>query len=216
MTKEKPVSLHTLQRLPLYLEYLKSHETVQNISARALSDALSLGEIQVRKDLASVCDSGRPKTGFDRGTLVADIEAFLGVDDVNDAILVGAGRLGQALMGYEGFRRYGLSIVAAFDSDAGRQGGDSAHPVFPMEKLPDLVNRLCIRIGVITTPAANAQQVCDLMTANGILAVWNFAPIRLKAPDGVLIQNENMAASLALLRRHLQAALQEADRRKES
>lgn len=215
MTTEKSVSLQTLQRLPLYLEYLKSHADAQNISARALADALSLGEIQVRKDLASVCDSGRPKTGFDRAALVADIEAFLGVEDVNDAILVGAGRLGQALMGYEGFRRYGLSIVAAFDSDARAQGEHNGRPVFPMEKLPGLVNRLGVRIGVITTPAANAQQVCDLMTANGILAIWNFAPTRLKAPDGVLIQNENMAASLALLRRHLQDALQEADRRTE-
>jgi redox-sensing transcriptional repressor len=200
------VSLQTLQRMPLYLNYLRSAAAAgrENISAKAIADALSLGEIQVRKDLASVSDGGRPKVGYNRQALIRDVEAFLGYSDAKQAVLVGAGKLGRALMGYGGFQQYGLSIVAAFDSDPGAQGMDeSGLQVYPLEQLPEVCGRLHIRIGIVTVPAPAAQEVCDRLVAGGVLAILNFAPAHLSVPDGVLVESENLAASLAQLSRHL-------------
>ena len=113
---EKDISKATLKRLPTYLSYLKSMpaDAPANISATALAAGLSMGEVQVRKDLALVSDGGRPKIGYNRERLIADIEEFLGYGDTNDAVLIGAGKLGRALLGYSGFAEYGLNIVAAF------------------------------------------------------------------------------------------------------
>lgn len=207
---EKTVSIQTLKRLPAYLNYLTAlpKDENANISAKAIAEALSLGEIQVRKDLAAVSDGGRPKVGYGVQTLIADLEAFLGYHDVSDAVLVGAGKLGRALLSYEGFQSYGLNIVAGFDTDAREGATAGGKPIFPMEKLPDLVTRLNIRIGIITAPAEAAQEVCDLLTTNGVLAIWNFAPAHLNAQKNILVRNENMAASLAMLRKHLDSAMQ--------
>ena len=209
---EKSVSLQTLQRMPLYLNYLRAlpDDAGLNISAKTIAEALSFGEIQVRKDLAAVSAGGRPKVGYNRRNLTADIEAYLGYDNINDAVLVGAGKLGRALMGYAGFQAYGLNIVAAFDSDPATLGMDeSGKPVLDVGRLKDLCRRMNIRIGVITVPARQAQRVCDELVESGVLAIWNFAPTHLSAPAGILIRSENMAASLALLSKHLTDAAQE-------
>ena len=209
---DKTVSLHTLQRMPQYLSYLISLPDKDDgyISAKAIGEALSLGEIQVRKDLAAVSDGGKPKVGYRICDLIGDMESFLGYDDVNDAVLVGAGKLGRALMGYRGFEKYGLNIVAAFDTNPSTLGKDeSGKPVFPMEKLGSLCRRMNVRIGIITVPAEVAQQVCDSLVDSGILAIWNFSPTHLTAPEHILIKSENMAASLAMLSKHLKNAMQE-------
>ena len=110
--ERKEISKAVLKRLPGYLSYLKSlpEGTATYISATALANALGMGEVQVRKDLAMVSDGGRPKIGYLREKLMEDISQFLGYDNTTDAILVGAGKLGQALMGYGGFEEYGLNI----------------------------------------------------------------------------------------------------------
>ncbi len=200
------VSRQTLERLPDYLNILKSISLkgVRNVSAKAIADALGLGEIQVRKDLAAVSSGGKPKIGYISADLIADLEIFLGYRDVHDAVLVGAGQLGRALMSYGGFTDYGLNIVTAFDANEEilfSPIGDK--PVLPMNELQDLCMRLKIRIGIITVPAQQAQGVCDLLVQSGVLAIWNFAPTHLLVPDHILVKNENMAASLALLSKHL-------------
>ena len=165
-------------------------------------------KVQVRKDLALVSDGGRPKIGYQRLGLVEDIEQFLGYDNTNDAVLIGAGKLGRALLGYSGFSEYGLNIVAAFDSDASVAGTDaSGKPVLPLSALEDLCSRRKILIGILTVPAAAAQGVCDLLIRNGIKAIWNFAPTHLDVPPQILVQNENMATSLAVLSKHLSAQM---------
>ena len=202
----KPISVQALQRLPAYLHYLKSLPVDKDtkISAKALGNALGYGEIQVRKDLSAVSDGGKPKVGYCTAELIRDIESFLGYDDLNDAVLVGAGKLGKALLSYEGFKAYGLNIVAAFDSDCDKLGEDeSGKQVLPIDKLENLCSRMKIRLGIITVPAASAQEVCDILVKSGVEAVWNFAPTHLVVPDGVVLKNENMASSLAILSKHL-------------
>lgn len=208
---EKEISKATLKRLPTYLSYLKSMpgDAPANISATALAAGLSMGEVQVRKDLALVSDGGRPKIGYNRERLIADIENFLGYGDTNDAVLIGAGKLGRALLGYSGFAEYGLNIVAAFDSNDAIIGtSKSGKPIMHLSRLAETCRRFKVKIGIITVPAEHAQAVCDLLIENGIMAIWNFAPKHLTVPENILVQNENMAASLALLSKHLNEHMQ--------
>ena len=117
--------------------------------------------------------------------------------------------LGQALLGYGGFAEYGLNIIAAFDSDEDRLGTDkSGKPILALHQLEDFCKGHSVRIGIITVPAANAQAVCDRLIAGGIEAIWNFAPKHLDVPEHILVQTENMAASLALLSKHLTERLE--------
>lgn len=208
---EKEISRATLKRLPTYLSYLKSMpaDSPANISATAIAAALHMGEVQVRKDLAMVSDGGRPKIGYQREGLIMDIEQFLGYGNTHDAVLIGAGKLGRALLGYNGFAEYGLNIVAAFDaSDALVGTSNSGKPIMHLSRLRDVCMKHRVRIGIITVPAEHAQKVCDTLIENGIRAIWNFAPTHLDVPEDILVQNENMAASLALLSKHLNDRMQ--------
>lgn len=200
------VSRQTLERLPIYLRFLKSLEKrgPANTSAKAIADALRLNEIQVRKDLAAVSTGGKPKIGYIITNLISDLENYLGYNNVNDALLVGAGKLGKALMSYRGFADYGLNIVAAFDIDDDTiEKSEDGKPIYPIENLQNLCERMKVRIGIITVPAESAQLICNMLVKSGILAIWNFAPTHLDVPENVLVQNENMATSLAILSKHL-------------
>ena len=198
------ISKHTLQRLPMYLSYIKGlpEDAPKNISATTIAEALQLNDVQVRKDLASVSSSGKPKVGYNVKDLIAELEAFLGYNDIDNAVIVGAGSLGKALLNYSGFKAYGLNIIAAFDlceEPTEFQG----KTVFPIAQLESFCRKVNIHIGIITVPASSAQEICDLLVNSGIRAIWNFAPVQLVVPDGILVQNENMASSLALLSNHL-------------
>ncbi len=208
---DKKISKSVLKRLPGYLAYLKSlPETAPpNISATALANALGMGEVQVRKDLAMVSDGGRPKIGYQRESLIDDIEQFLGYDNTTDAVLIGAGKLGQALMGYKGFDEYGLNILAAFDAKPKAAHSEEGKPIYDIAKLESFCRSHNVLMGIITVPADSAQHVADQLIAGGIKAIWNFAPIHLDVPAGILVQNENMATSLAVLSVHLQAQIKE-------
>ena len=205
------VSIKTLQRLPDYLNCLKSllRSNVETVSAKTVAESLGLGEIQVRKDLASVSTGGKPKVGYVTRDLIRDLETYLGYHDSHDAVLIGAGKLGKALLSYEGFKEYGLNIVAAFDTKGSETNDDLPVKILPIETLSDLCRRLQISIGIITVPAAYAQGVCDILVQSGVLAIWNFAPTHLYVPGNILVKNENMAASLAILSQHLSKKLLE-------
>ena len=208
---KKQVSKFVLRRLPIYLSYLKSLGDNESpyISATALASALGMGEVQVRKDLAMVSDGGRPKLGYPRDLLIEDIEQFLGYDNTTDAILVGAGKLGQALMCYKGFDEYGLNILAGFDKSPDVEVTDNGKPIYPMDRLEDFCRTNKVLMAIITTPDRAAQEVCDQLISCGIQAIWSFASVHLEVPDGVKVHNENMATSLAILSVHLQAQMRE-------
>lgn len=198
------ISKHTLQRLPMYLSYIQGlpEDAPKNISATTIAEALQLNDVQVRKDLASVSSSGKPKVGYNVKDLIAELETFLGYNDIDNAVIVGAGSLGKALLNYSGFKAYGLNIIAAFDlceEPTEFQG----KTVFPIAQLGSFCRKVNVHIGIITVPASSAQEICDLLVESGIRAIWNFAPVHLVVPDGMLVQNENMASSLALLSNHL-------------
>lgn len=211
MMDKKDISKAVLKRLPGYLNYLKSltDSAGPYISATALANALGMGEVQVRKDLAMVSDGGRPKVGYIRESLIEDIEQFLGYDNTTDAIMVGAGKLGQALCGYKGFDTYGLNILALFDIAPKTSKTDEGKPILHMSEMADFCHKNKVLMGIITVPAEAAQEVCDQLIAAGIKAIWNFAPAHLDVPENILVQNENMATSLAVLSMHLQAHIKD-------
>lgn len=197
------MSKAALNRLPAYLRYLKKidKQDVETVSCTAIADGLHLNSVQVRKDIALVSSvAGKPKKGFVTKELIADLEKFLGYDNNHDAIIVGVGGLGKALIGYASFSNYGLNIAAGFDVNDSVIGTFiNKKPILSMDKMPELVKRLNIKIGIIAVPAASGQLVADQMVAAGIKAIWNFANTHLAVPDNVALKNEDLAASLALL-----------------
>ena len=195
-----------LKRLPRYLHYLrgKKQEGMERISSTVISADLGLNPVQVRKDLAYISDSGKPRTGFSVDELVRDLSLFLGYGSTKDAVLVGAGNMGRTLLAYKGFAGYGLNILAAFDIREELAGTEiCGKPVFSVNRIPEMTERLCASIGIITVPPEAAQEACDLLVAGGVQAIWNFALVHLDAPENVIVQNEDIAASLALLSNRL-------------
>lgn len=201
VVKQVCVMKSTLGRLPTYLNYLKSIDSSKkNISATIIAKALGLGEVQVRKDLNAVSGAGRPKLGYKTASLIKSLEDVLGIYSCSKAVIVGAGKLGNALLGYNGFSEYGLEIAAAFDVKATNSKTDSQKNIFPIEQLPEYCKNEQIKIGIITVPTGAAQDICDILVDSGVTAIWNFAPCHLEVPSGVILQNENLALSLAHLK----------------
>ena len=189
----------TLGRLPQYLEYLKSlPEIRRTISATAIAKALSLGDVQVRKDLASVCGAGKPKIGYETDKLITDIESHLGYKRLTNAVLVGAGKLGRALLDYDGFEDFGVKIVAGFDCNE-TVLTKGTKDILPIRDIEVYCREHDVKLGIITVGQGSAQDVCDKLVESGIKAIWNFAPVTLKVPNEVLLKQENLALSLAYL-----------------
>jgi len=196
----KKVSRQLLKRLPIYLNHLKSlPNDSENISATAIAKALGLGDVQVRKDLAKISQTGRRRTGRSREQLIQDIETYLDFATETGAVVVGAGKLGQALLDYSGFEKLGLNIMAGFDVKPTHPQSIAGKPIYSMGHLESFCKGNDVDIGIITVPAESAQAVCNDLIACGIHAIWNFAPIQLSVPDYVMVQTENLAVSLTSL-----------------
>jgi redox-sensing transcriptional repressor len=192
----------SLGRLPLYHQYLSDLKSkgINQVSCSVIGRDLNLVPVQVRKDLQYTGIVGKPKTGYTVTELLLAIETFLGWNNVNEAFLAGVGNLGTALLGHERFSNFGLSIVAAFDSDPDKIGQRIyGKVVLPIEKLADLSLRMSIHLGIITAPAEYAQNIADEMVKGGIQAIWNFAPARLKIPEHIIVHYEDLYSSLASL-----------------
>ena len=198
------VSKKLLNRLPGYLNHLKMlPPEVENVSAASIARALGLGEVQVRKDLAKISHTGRRRTGRCRKQLILDIENYLDFASETDTIIVGTGKLGTALLDYDGFDEAGLNIMAGFDLKPTREQTERGKPIYPTSRLESFCQRYKIRIGIIAVPAEFAQDVCDVLIDCGVEAIWNFAPVRLRMPEHVTVKNENLALSLTSLRMQL-------------
>ncbi len=199
MEKEIPVT--SLQRLPVYLNYLKSLGKPEgNISSGAIARALGMGEVLVRKDLAYTSARGRTRTGYDCGELIAAIEEYLGCNRILPAVIFGAGALGRALMSYGGFKNYGIDIVAAFDTDPAKIDKFVADcKIYSASEADEVIKNTGARLAVVCVPANVAQSVCDELVGCGISAILNFAPVLLKVPAGVNVRNIDVAANLAIL-----------------
>lgn len=198
-----------LRRLPAYLVCLQALKTREEqwVTCAYLSSQVKIESSLVRKDLAYTGLAGRQKMGYEVPALIEAIERLIGWDNSTDAFLVGVGNLGSAILGYLGFSQYGLNIVCGFDVDPGKIGVEvHGKAVLPLEKLPDLARRMHVAIGIITCGAPAAQGVAELMLSGGIRAIWNFTQTHLQVADDVIVENVDLAASLAVLSTRLAEA----------
>ncbi len=194
------ISKATLGRLPQYLSFLRElPDENEYISATSIANALNYGDVQVRKDLNQVSGSGKPKIGYNRKDLITTLEEQLGAKNQTKAVLVGAGKLGRALIDYDEFKKYGVEIAAAFDSNELAVSLGGKIEILPMSMFNNYCQSRNISLGIITVGESSAQSVCRQMIECGITKIWNFAPCKLSAGDGVILKNENLALSLAYL-----------------
>jgi redox-sensing transcriptional repressor len=206
-----PLSDPAACRLPLYQAI--ASEAVRRgeafISSTSIAEELRLSPVLVRKDLEATGITGVPRRGFPAAELLRSLDASLAWGGLNKACLVGVGRLGSSLLQYPRFGRYGLTILAAFDTDRKKIGRSiGGRTVEPLDRLPRFVRREGALIAILTVPAEAAQEVTDLAVRAGVLGIWNFTPVKLNVPGNVIIQRVELAASLAILSKKLAESMQ--------
>jgi redox-sensing transcriptional repressor len=192
-----------LERLMLYHRFLSERgerRAFVTVTSGQMAEALDVDPTQVRKDLGSIGLRGRGRVGFNATEVVNTIRQVLGFDRTHLAVLVWVGHLGGALIAYRGFARYGLRIVAAFDSDASKTGQELAGcPIRNTRGMTAFIKRHQIHLAILSTPADVAQRVADRLVAAGIRAIWNFAPTRLAVPEGICVRDEHISLGLSQL-----------------
>jgi redox-sensing transcriptional repressor len=198
----RKAGLPCIKRMPAYLQLLRvlQAEGQEYVSGTVLATVHNLEPVIVRKDLALTGAVGTPRVGFRITELITTIERFLGWDNQTKAVLVGVGSLGTALLGYQGFQNFGFRIVGAFDRDP-KVVGKWVHgrKVQALAQLTPFVRRGEILLGVLAVPAEAAQEAADLMAKAGIKGIWNFTPTKLRLPEDVISQKEDLAEGLAVL-----------------
>ncbi len=202
MAKQKIQAVPSIRRLPSYLHIIRNAQAqgLENISGTVIANELALEPIQVRKDLAITGIIGKPKKGYPVDPLINAIEQFLGWSKNKNAILIGVGNLASALLGYQEFKFHGLEFVATFDSDKNKIG-KSIHgvPVYALDTLKEHIKNLDATIAVITVPSHVAQEIADLVVESGIKAIWNFSNVKLKLPNDICCQQEDLTSGYAML-----------------
>ncbi len=199
----------TIRRMPIYLAYLKALVKSERefISAPHIARDLRLDATQVAKDISYTEIIGKTRVGYGIAELIDSIEEFLGYKRMNEAFLIGAGNLGTALIKYDGFKDTGLKIIAAFDNDPNKVGTEIDNvKILHLDKFRDLAQRMHVKVGIITAPAEYAQSIADLMVAWGVKAIWNFAPVSIKVPDNIIVENTSIYSNLAVIFKKLHSS----------
>lgn len=205
MAKSDHIPTPAVRRLSLYLRQLETFHAAdrRTVSSRDLGEALGLSDAQVRKDLAYFGQFGYPGIGYRVLELIHRVRRILGTDKLSNVLLVGVGNLGRALLAFRGFKKRGFQIVAAFDNDPSKIvdviEGTGRVAVRPISELADVVAAESIRMGILSVPAAAAQQVADQMVAAGIRGILNFAPVSVQVADGVAVSSVDLAVHLEQL-----------------
>jgi redox-sensing transcriptional repressor len=202
MKKLRVSSAPSVRRLPSYLQIIRNlqQEGTEYISGTVIAKALNLESIKVRKDLSITGIVGTPKKGYPVEPLINAIEHFLGWDSLQDAVLLGVGNMGSALLGYREFQVHGLNIIAAFDNNPGKIGS-TIHGIKIMnsESMDIQIPRFGAKIAILTVPPEQAQRSADMLVKSGIEGIWNFTNVKLKVPGGVVVQKEDLSSGYAML-----------------
>jgi len=197
----------TIARLSIYLRCVERllELGVDTVSSQELASRFNLNSAQIRKDLAYFGEFGVRGVGYNVRELRQYIVEILGLDQERRLVIVGAGNLGTALCHYSGFSGGTFLVVGVLDSDPNRIGDPtpSGLLVEDASRLAEIVKQRNVEIGVITTPPAAAQDICDQMIAAGMMTILNFAPIRVKAPEQVLVKTVDLKVHLEELSFHI-------------
>lgn len=204
--KQTKISEAVVRRLPIYLQVLhelKSRE-IGTVSSQDLGNRLDLNPAQIRKDLAYFGDFGRKGIGYEVDYLIDKIRHILKINQTINVALIGAGNLGHALCNYNKYSNDNMQIVAVFDNVENKAGSKINNlTVQPMSELAKTIDELDIRIGIITVPASEAQNVANQLTETRIEGILNFAPTILRVPDHVRIQYADFTKELLSLAYYL-------------
>lgn len=203
----KEISQAVIGRLPRYFRYLGElkDEGVERISSQELSELMKVTASQIRQDFNNFGGFGQQGYGYNVEYLYNEIGKILGLDKTHHLIIIGAGNLGQALGNYMNFERRGFILKGIFDKNPelyGRQVRGIA--VRPMEEVEDFVKENDIDIAVLTIPKTGAPEVAEVLVANGIKAIWNFAHVDLNVPEGIQVENVHLSDSLMKLSYNLE------------
>jgi len=197
----------TIRRLPWYLSYVRmlDNMNIEYVSSTQISNELNVQSSQIAKDLSYLNIRGKTRIGYEVHSLMVELEDFLGFNEQHDAVVIGTGSLGAALMQDHGLVHYGLNIVAGFDV----RGEVIGHmvdgvPVYDISQLAEWQREHGVSIAILTVPVERAQDVADLAIASGMTALWNFTPYRIKAPEDVVIANTSIYAHLAIIYNRMQ------------
>jgi redox-sensing transcriptional repressor len=204
--KQTKISEAVVRRLPIYLQVLNEMHSreIQTISSQDLGVKLDLNPAQIRKDLAYFGEFGRKGVGYDVVYLIEKIRQILKVDRTIKVALVGAGNLGHALCNYNNYSKDNMQITAIFDDHPDKIGSSINNlTVLPMSDLIETVSEQNIRIGIITVPAHEAQNVANQFVNAGVEGILNFAPAILRVPDEIRIQNADFTKELLSLAYYL-------------
>jgi len=197
----------TVARLPVYLRalYALADREVATVSSEELAAAAGVNSAKLRKDLSHLGSYGTRGVGYDVDYLVYQVSRELGLTQDWPVLIVGAGNLGRALANYGGFASRGFRIAALVDCDPGVVGTVIArHTVRSAADIEDVIDRFDVSIGVIATPAAVAQNVCDRLVAAGVRSILNFAPVVLNVPSDVDVRKVDLSIELQILAFHAQ------------
>lgn len=192
----------TLRRLPWYLAYIEilKAQKIDYVSSTQISRALNVDASQIAKDLSFLSLKGKTRIGYEVDAMATALAEFLGFRTLHKAFVFGAGSLGKALMHDSGLQKYGLRIVAGFDIDSEKTGKKIGEvEIYHMDSLPEIMERENATIGILCVPTNCAQETADIAIGEGIRAIWNFTPYRVKVAEGIVMANTSIYAHLALI-----------------
>ena len=197
--QEKEISIAVIKRLPRYYRYLKEliENDVVRISSKELSERMHVTASQIRQDFNNFGGFGQQGYGYNVAYLYKEIGKILGLDKEYNIIIIGAGNLGQALAHYPDFERRGFFIRAMFDINPDIIGQNiRGIPVYSMEELKKYLSENSVHIAALTIPKDRARAVARELVADGVKAIWNFAPTDLNLPNNIMVMNEHLEESL--------------------
>lgn len=199
---EKVISPAVIKRLPRYYRYLGDllRNGVDRISSRELSEKMNVTASQIRQDLNNFGGFGQQGYGYNVDFLYHEIAGILGLNKVNNIIIIGAGNLGQALANNSDFETNGFHIIGLFDINPQLIGMEiKGVKVYDMKNLKNFITSNDVRIAALTLPSDNAPGVARQLVDLGVKAIWNFAPVDLSLPEDVIIENVHLSESLMIL-----------------
>lgn len=202
MNTEKRLSRASVLRLELYLEALEQlqRDGHEFVTSNELGEAAGVASVKVRQDLFGLGSEGRPNVGYDVSRLIRLVRNVFDLDQVKAAAIIGVGNLGRALAGSNIWSKGGCRLAAIFDSDPEVVGTEiNGLRVRNITEIFGVVKSEKIEIGVITVPAAAAQEVASTVIAAGVRAIWNFAPTKIAAPDNIVVENQSLSWGLITL-----------------
>lgn len=199
----KKVPNSTIGRLPLYLQYIRTVPANRKyISATKIASDLQLGEVLVRKDLASVSNGGRRKTGYVCNDLKNDIEKFLEIENALNTIIIGKKEIINILLTYENFDNLGIKVIAGFSTDCQRRRNTDKN-IYPLSDIISICREQEISGVVLLDEIEQMQQVFEQLFEMGVKAVLNCTSLNLQAPSNVIVRNESISTSIMKIRMQL-------------